>query len=447
MSAVTHVAARRHRRVPANDARVADLTLDSREVRAGSLFLALPGTQAHGLKFAAEAAARGASAVLWEPSAEVRAAVAAARRVRAPRCRICTGWWAASPTASSTGPPRSCASPASPGTNGKTTCAYLLAQCLERLGSQRGLHGHHRLGPPRRARRRPRTPRPMRSRVHRTLAQLRSAGVREVAMEVSSHALDQERVDGVRFHSRRVHQLEPRSPGLSRHHAGLRRGQGAAVRARRICKHIVINVGDAFGRELGAQATSGRAPLTAVWVGAGRFGLAGRARAARDAGDAGPARHFDASSTAASASCTVATQLLGRFNAENSLVVLGCLLSLGVSLERGGRGAGRVHAAAGTHGSGRGRRARQAAGRGRLRAHARCARQGACARCASIARARCGACSAAAATAIPASARSWAASPTSSPIRSSSPTTIRAPRIRRPSPAPSSAASRRTRRG
>ena len=50
---------------------VHDLTLDSREVRAGSLFFALPGRTVHGLKFAAEAAARGASVVLWEPSAEV----------------------------------------------------------------------------------------------------------------------------------------------------------------------------------------------------------------------------------------------------------------------------------------------------------------------------------------------------------------------------------------
>src|ERR1700686_2367719 len=47
--------------LPATDARVADLTLDSREARAGSLFFALCGLRSHGLKFAADAAARGAS--------------------------------------------------------------------------------------------------------------------------------------------------------------------------------------------------------------------------------------------------------------------------------------------------------------------------------------------------------------------------------------------------
>ena len=61
------------------------------------------------------------------------------------------------------------------GTNGKTTCAYLLAQCLERLGIPGRLHGHHRLGPDRFARACRRSPRPMWSRVHRELAQLRAA--------------------------------------------------------------------------------------------------------------------------------------------------------------------------------------------------------------------------------------------------------------------------------
>src|SRR5882757_692359 len=56
--------------LPVNDARVSDLTLDSREVRAGSLFFALPGHHSHGLQFAAEAVARGASVVLWDSAGE-----------------------------------------------------------------------------------------------------------------------------------------------------------------------------------------------------------------------------------------------------------------------------------------------------------------------------------------------------------------------------------------
>jgi UDP-N-acetylmuramoyl-L-alanyl-D-glutamate--2,6-diaminopimelate ligase len=57
-------------KLPTNDARVSDLTLDSREVRAGSLFFALAGQHSHGLQFAAEAVARGASVVLWDSQGE-----------------------------------------------------------------------------------------------------------------------------------------------------------------------------------------------------------------------------------------------------------------------------------------------------------------------------------------------------------------------------------------
>jgi UDP-N-acetylmuramoyl-L-alanyl-D-glutamate--2,6-diaminopimelate ligase len=83
------------------------------------------------------------------------------------------------------------------GTNGKTTCAYLLAQSLERLGSlaptsahSAGAHRRARGADAHDARRHQRAPR---------ARALRAQGVRDVAIEVSSHALDQGRVAGVRF--------------------------------------------------------------------------------------------------------------------------------------------------------------------------------------------------------------------------------------------------------
>src|ERR1019366_7425579 len=91
------------------------------------------------------------------------------------------------------------------GTNGKTTCAYLLAQCLGRLQSDAayiGTIGWGRIGAlegPTGRRDAHTTPDVVS--VHRQLSKLRALGVRDVAMEVSSHALDQGRVDGVRFHS------------------------------------------------------------------------------------------------------------------------------------------------------------------------------------------------------------------------------------------------------
>jgi UDP-N-acetylmuramoyl-L-alanyl-D-glutamate--2,6-diaminopimelate ligase len=158
---------------------------------------------------------------------------------------------------------------------------------------------------------------------------LRASGVREVAMEVSSQALDQDRVAGVRMHSAAF-------TNLSRDHLDYHETMAAygAAKARLFdapdLKHIIVNVGDAFGREF-AQNYAGRVPLTAVWIGAGDSGwLAERAlRATQVTLDVhGVSMQLDGSFGKAE----VATRLLGRFNAENALVVIACLLSLDAPL-------------------------------------------------------------------------------------------------------------------
>jgi len=311
---------------------VADLTLDSREVRAGSLFLALPGRSRHGLEFAAEAAARGAGVVLWEPSADV-----------APPKLPSTVFAAAIPGLQGlvgriadrffNWPSSQLRITGITGTNGKTTCAYLLAQCLERLGFQAayiGTIGWGRIA----ALERPTLTTPDVVTLHRELAVLRASGVREVAMEVSSQALDQDRIAGVHVHSAAF-------TNLSRDHLDYHGTMGAygAAKARLFdapdLEHIIVNVGDVFGREL-AQEYAGRVPLTAVWIGAGvSTWLTERAlRAAQVTLDVrGVSMQLDGSFGQAE----VATRLLGRFNAENALVVIACLLSLGAPLAEAAR--------------------------------------------------------------------------------------------------------------
>jgi UDP-N-acetylmuramoyl-L-alanyl-D-glutamate--2,6-diaminopimelate ligase len=311
---------------------VLDLTLDSRETRPGSLFFALPGRTAHGLQFAAEAAARGASVVLWEPTAhaEVPTLPASVFAAGIPGLSELVGriadrffnW-----------PSSQLRITGITGTNGKTTCAYLLTQCLERLGSQAAYMGT--IGWGRIAALAPAAlTTPDVVTLHRELAQLKASGVRDVAMEVSSQALDQNRVAGVRFHAAAF-------TNLSRDHLdyhGTMADYGAA-KARLFAapdlEHIVINVGDSFGREF-AQNYAGRVPLTAIWIGAGDSGwLAERALRATDVtlGLHGISMHLDGSFGRA----TVNTRLLGRFNAENSLVVIACLLALGASLDESAR--------------------------------------------------------------------------------------------------------------
>ncbi|HEX9405283.1 MAG TPA: UDP-N-acetylmuramoyl-L-alanyl-D-glutamate--2,6-diaminopimelate ligase [Steroidobacteraceae bacterium] len=319
--------------VPAMESRgVVDLTLDSREVRPGSLFFALPGRTAHGLKFATEAAARGASVVLWEPGAQVSPPklpatvfAAAIPGLKGLVGRIADRFF--------NWPSSQLRITGITGTNGKTTCAYLLAQCLERLGSQAayiGTIGWGRIA----SLEQPTLTTPDVVTLHRELAALRASGVREVAMEVSSQALDQDRVAGVRLHSAAF-------TNLSRDHLDYHETMAAygAAKARLFdapdLKHIVVNVGDAFGREL-ARKLAGRVPLTAVWIGAGESGwLAERAlRAAQVALDVhGVSMQLDGSFGKAQ----VATRLLGRFNAENALVVIACLLSLGTPLAEAAR--------------------------------------------------------------------------------------------------------------
>jgi UDP-N-acetylmuramoyl-L-alanyl-D-glutamate--2,6-diaminopimelate ligase len=317
-------------KIPATGALITDLTLDSRQVRPGSLFFALPGLKSHGLEFAAEAAARGASVVLWEPSGTptlltppalppnvFAAAIPDLKNLVGRIADRFFNW-----------PSSQMRITGITGTNGKTTCAYLLAQCLERLGNAAAYIGTIGWGRPT-SLAEPTHTTPDAVTVHRTLAQLRGSGVRDVAMEVSSHALDQGRVDGVRFHAAAFTNLT--RDHLDYHGTMQEYGEAKAKLFNATdLEHVVVNIGDEFGRTL-ARDYAGGASLIAIWVGAGASGwLADRALQATQV-------HMDPHGISIDldgsfGKLTVKTQLIGRFNAENSLVVIACLLSLGVSL-------------------------------------------------------------------------------------------------------------------
>jgi UDP-N-acetylmuramoyl-L-alanyl-D-glutamate--2,6-diaminopimelate ligase len=314
-------------KIPATEARVSDLTLDSRQVRPGSLFLALPGLHVHGLEFAEDAAKRGASAVLWEPRGEATlpALPPAVFTAAVPHLSGLVGRIA----------DRFFNWPSShlnvvgiTGTNGKTTCAYLLAQCLERLGHAAAYMGTIGWGRPA-ALNEPTHTTPDAVTVHRALAQLRASGVREVAMEVSSHALDQGRVDAVHFQTAAFTNLT--RDHLDYHGTMLEYG---AAKAKLFqlpeLKHVVLNVGDEFGRSL-ARNYAGSASLIAVCARAGDSGwLADRALHATQVRMelTGISMDLDGSF----GRVALKTRLMGRFNAENSLIVIACLLARGVSL-------------------------------------------------------------------------------------------------------------------
>jgi UDP-N-acetylmuramoyl-L-alanyl-D-glutamate--2,6-diaminopimelate ligase len=324
------------------DIGIADLTQDSRATRPGAAFLAVRGSVEHGLVYAPQAVANGACAVLWEPAPAAvlpdlpsDIVVAPVPHLREHASLIADRFFDA--------PSQSLAVAGVTGTNGKTTCAYLLAQALEAAGSPTAYLGTIGSGRPHKL-----DPTALTTgdavTVQRALADFRAGGARNVAMEVSSHALDQARVGAVRFRTAAF-------TNLTRDHLdyhGSMDSYGAAkarLFTRPELQSRVINVDDAFGRQLAIDPRGrGRLVVTsrghephartaAAFVRAMHVSLSAR----------GIELEFDSSWGTGALACP----LVGDFNVDNLLTVLAVLLDWDLSLEQVIRVLARVHAAPG----------------------------------------------------------------------------------------------------
>ena len=178
-----------------SDVLITGVCLDSRAVRPGDLYAALPGQRTHGARFAVAAADLGAVAVLTDP-AGVELAEAAGLPVLAvddPRAALggLAAWLFGEPA-------RKMLMLAVTGTNGKTTTTYLMDSALRRAGRKCGLIGtvETRVGDRRlpSVRTTPEAPD-----LQALLALMVAEGADTCSMEVSSHALALGRVDGIRF--------------------------------------------------------------------------------------------------------------------------------------------------------------------------------------------------------------------------------------------------------
>jgi UDP-N-acetylmuramoyl-L-alanyl-D-glutamate--2,6-diaminopimelate ligase len=176
------------------DLQVDGLCLDSRSVEPGDAFIALAGGSSHGLDFATAALQRGAACVLFEPPpGDSVPAPAGAWPVPGLRSRL--GGMAAMFNGH---PSRSLQMIGVTGTNGKTSTVRLLADALQAAGTPCASIGTLGIGFAGQVVAGERTTPDVLS-LHRQLAALRAAGAQAVAMEVSSHALAQGRVDAVEF--------------------------------------------------------------------------------------------------------------------------------------------------------------------------------------------------------------------------------------------------------
>jgi UDP-N-acetylmuramoyl-L-alanyl-D-glutamate--2,6-diaminopimelate ligase len=180
---------------PGSAALVTGVTLDSRGVRPGDLYAALPGSRAHGADFVASAVAAGAAAVLTDADGADRVRVAGVRvpLVVVEQPRAVLGAVAARVLGTEHLDMRLVGIT---GTNGKTTTAHLVHSALRALGRRPGLIGtvETRIGDERldSVRTTPEAPE-----LHAVLAVMAERGLDTCVMEVSSHALAQHRVDGV----------------------------------------------------------------------------------------------------------------------------------------------------------------------------------------------------------------------------------------------------------
>ena len=179
---------------------VTGVVLNSREVQPGDLYAALPGARVHGARFASDAAAAGAVAVLTDPdgAAELARAGVELPVLVSPEPRQWVGSVAAAVYGSQPEDGAAQELFAVTGTNGKTTTTYFTTSILRALGHTTGLIGTIEILAGE-------TPIPSQlttpeaPHVHSLLALMRERGITATAMEVSSHALEFHRVDGVRY--------------------------------------------------------------------------------------------------------------------------------------------------------------------------------------------------------------------------------------------------------
>jgi len=288
------------------------LTLDSRAVQPGWLFLALPGASSDGRRHITEAVAAGARAVAYEsadgfccdPGVPAVAVPGLRRRLSA-----LAGLFHGEPS-------RQLGVLGVTGTNGKTSVSQMLAQALQLLGEPCGVIGTLGSGMPGQLQSHGMTtPDPIG--VQRQLAELLQQGARWVSMEVSSHALDQQRVAAVRM-------CVALFTNLSRDHLdyhGDMHSYGEA-KARLFTEQpieaAVINLDDEFGASLpvrcqvpviGYSLQQPQAQLFADQLVFDADGIHARV-------------HWQGRSH------TLHSPLLGRFNLYNLLAVLGGLLAL-----------------------------------------------------------------------------------------------------------------------
>ncbi|MET9428667.1 MULTISPECIES: UDP-N-acetylmuramoyl-L-alanyl-D-glutamate--2,6-diaminopimelate ligase [unclassified Streptomyces] len=231
-------------------AEVTGITHDSRAVRPGDVYAALPGARLHGADFAGQAADLGAVAVLTDPSGADRAAATGLPVLvtEDPRGRM--GELAAEIYGR---PGEDLLQIGITGTSGKTTTAYLVEGGLKAAGHRTGLIGtvEMRIGDERLKSERTT---PEATDLQALFAVMRERGTQSVAMEVSSHALVLGRVDGCVFDVAVFNNLSPEHMEFHSDMEDYFQAKAQLFTPRR-SRLGVVNLDDEYGRRLTKEAS------------------------------------------------------------------------------------------------------------------------------------------------------------------------------------------------
>ncbi|MDD5262198.1 MAG: UDP-N-acetylmuramoyl-L-alanyl-D-glutamate--2,6-diaminopimelate ligase [Methylacidiphilales bacterium] len=295
------------------DPEISGVAYDVAQVRPGSAFCTWKGLKSDGHRFVPEAVRRGASALILEELP--------AETVDCPVLVVDSGRRALSQTAANFygNPADRLEMIGVTGTNGKTSTAYLLHYLFEKLNISCGLIGTVEYRAGRRKLHASRTT-PESADLQALLAEMRDAGCRAVVMEVSSHALELERVYGIPFRTAaftnltRDHldfhiKMENYFSAKAKLFSGLAPGSRA-----------VVNIDDAYGKRMAEFIAPG------VHVATFGFDAAAMYRADRMEFRA-DGTTFDFESP--EGTLRIQTRWVGRFNVSNMLAALAVMLPRG----------------------------------------------------------------------------------------------------------------------
>jgi UDP-N-acetylmuramoyl-L-alanyl-D-glutamate--2,6-diaminopimelate ligase len=235
------------------DVVVTDLSHDSRKVREGGLFVAFPGERTHGLMYAVEAVKKGAAVVLWEDSHEKCEEIIRdlSRQALCLQCRDLKMKVGKIADRFYDHPSSKLNMIGVTGTDGKTSIAHFIAQCLDDPLARCGVLGTLGNGFIGELSATGLTTAPVID-VHQSLAKMCAEGASHAVMEVSSHGLDQGRVDAVSFNTAVFSTF---SQDHLDYHGTLEAYASAKKKLFTMpgMRAAVINLDDAFGRELAEE--------------------------------------------------------------------------------------------------------------------------------------------------------------------------------------------------